>query len=155
MSSLTYLNDASVLHNLKQRYYNKLIYVRPNCGSSRMFIFFYVFFWCCQKKKKIQLSLSKSALTTQGETTWGHCQVLTLSKSLTFLRIDGFLVYHYIIIWLFESRWEQQTCPTLLIVITCYFIQKKKKLMIKFYYIIYNNHQFFLIVVFFSCVLFI
>ncbi|XP_043200285.1 myosin heavy chain, muscle-like isoform X9 [Amphibalanus amphitrite] len=26
MSNLTYLNDASVLHNLKQRYYNKLIY---------------------------------------------------------------------------------------------------------------------------------
>jgi len=26
MSELTYLNDASVLHNLKQRYYNKLIY---------------------------------------------------------------------------------------------------------------------------------
>lgn len=27
MSNLTYLNDASVLHNLKQRYYFKLIYV--------------------------------------------------------------------------------------------------------------------------------
>jgi len=27
MSNLTYLNDASVLNNLKQRYYNKLIYV--------------------------------------------------------------------------------------------------------------------------------
>jgi myosin heavy chain 6/7 len=27
MSNLTYLNDASVLHNLKQRYYHKLIYV--------------------------------------------------------------------------------------------------------------------------------
>ncbi|GFG28990.1 hypothetical protein Cfor_06941 [Coptotermes formosanus] len=27
MSSLTYLNDASVLHNLKQRYYIKLIYL--------------------------------------------------------------------------------------------------------------------------------
>lgn len=27
MSNLTYLNDASVLHNLKQRYYTKLIYV--------------------------------------------------------------------------------------------------------------------------------
>lgn len=27
MSNLTYLNDASVLHNLKQRYYNQLIYV--------------------------------------------------------------------------------------------------------------------------------
>ncbi|XP_017461543.1 PREDICTED: myosin heavy chain, muscle isoform X9 [Rhagoletis zephyria] len=26
MSNLTYLNDASVLHNLRQRYYNKLIY---------------------------------------------------------------------------------------------------------------------------------
>lgn len=27
MSSLTYLNDASVLHNLKERYYCHLIYV--------------------------------------------------------------------------------------------------------------------------------
>lgn len=27
MADLTYLNDASVLHNLKQRYYAKLIYV--------------------------------------------------------------------------------------------------------------------------------
>lgn len=27
MSNLTYLNDASVLYNLQQRYYNKLIYV--------------------------------------------------------------------------------------------------------------------------------
>ena len=26
MSNLTYLNDASVLHNLKQRYFNELIY---------------------------------------------------------------------------------------------------------------------------------
>ncbi|KAF6206579.1 hypothetical protein GE061_017813 [Apolygus lucorum] len=26
MSNLTYLNDASVLYNLKQRYYHKLIY---------------------------------------------------------------------------------------------------------------------------------
>lgn len=27
MADLTYLNEASVLHNLKQRYYHKLIYV--------------------------------------------------------------------------------------------------------------------------------
>lgn len=27
MSNLTYLNDASVLYNLKERYYHKLIYV--------------------------------------------------------------------------------------------------------------------------------
>lgn len=27
MSNLTYLNDASVLHNLRQRYYAQLIYV--------------------------------------------------------------------------------------------------------------------------------
>lgn len=30
MADLTYLNDASVLHNLKQRYYAKLIYVSYN-----------------------------------------------------------------------------------------------------------------------------
>lgn len=27
MASLTYLNEASVLHNLQQRYYSSLIYV--------------------------------------------------------------------------------------------------------------------------------
>lgn len=32
MSNLTYLNDASVLHNLRQRYYHKLIYV-SNCHT--------------------------------------------------------------------------------------------------------------------------
>lgn len=31
MSNLTYLNEASVLHNLKERYENKLIYVRFFC----------------------------------------------------------------------------------------------------------------------------
>lgn len=35
MADLTYLNDAAVLHNLKQRYYAKLIYVST--------IFFYLF----------------------------------------------------------------------------------------------------------------
>lgn len=29
MASLTYLNEASVLHNLQQRYYSSLIYVSP------------------------------------------------------------------------------------------------------------------------------
>ena len=27
MASLTYLNEASILHNLRQRYYSSLIYV--------------------------------------------------------------------------------------------------------------------------------
>ena len=31
MSNMTYLNDASVLHNLRERYYANLIYVSPNC----------------------------------------------------------------------------------------------------------------------------
>lgn len=29
MAGLTYLNEASVLHNLRQRYYSSLIYVSP------------------------------------------------------------------------------------------------------------------------------
>lgn len=33
MSNLTYLNDASVLYNLKQRYYHKLIYVSLSLSS--------------------------------------------------------------------------------------------------------------------------
>lgn len=35
MSNLTYLNDASVLHNLKQRYYAQLIYVRQRWRDAR------------------------------------------------------------------------------------------------------------------------
>lgn len=39
MSNLTYLNDASVLYNLKERYYNNLIYVSTliDGSSSSMF----------------------------------------------------------------------------------------------------------------------
>jgi myosin heavy subunit len=33
MASLTYLNEASVLHNLQQRYYSSLIYVSENGGN--------------------------------------------------------------------------------------------------------------------------
>ena len=33
MAGLTYLNEASVLHNLRQRYYSSLIYV---CNINRM-----------------------------------------------------------------------------------------------------------------------
>ena len=42
MSNLTYLNDASVLHNLKQRYFIKLIYVSTGgCGFDSAPGFFY------------------------------------------------------------------------------------------------------------------
>lgn len=37
MADLTYLNEASVLHNLKQRYYNKLIYVSCTRDLSNIF----------------------------------------------------------------------------------------------------------------------
>lgn len=33
MADLTYLNDAAVLHNLRQRYYAKLIYVSRRSGA--------------------------------------------------------------------------------------------------------------------------
>lgn len=33
MSNLTYLNDASVLHNLKERYFAELIYVSILCDE--------------------------------------------------------------------------------------------------------------------------
>ena len=31
MAGLTYLNEASVLHNIRQRYYSSLIYVSTVC----------------------------------------------------------------------------------------------------------------------------
>ena len=34
MAGLTYLNEASVLHNLRQRYYSSLIYVSPPIHSA-------------------------------------------------------------------------------------------------------------------------
>ena len=40
MSNLTYLNDASVLHNLKARYVSKLIYVSRSRKISESQIFF-------------------------------------------------------------------------------------------------------------------
>lgn len=38
MSNLTYLNDASVLYNLKQRYYHKLIYVSVGVANERGYV---------------------------------------------------------------------------------------------------------------------
>ncbi len=35
MASLTYLNEAAVLHNLRQRYYSSLIYVSGNKKKKR------------------------------------------------------------------------------------------------------------------------
>lgn len=39
MASLTYLNEASVLHNLQQRYYSSLIYVSSRVVSLLSYIF--------------------------------------------------------------------------------------------------------------------
>lgn len=38
MSNLTYLNDASVLYNLKERYYHKLIYVSVRVANERGYV---------------------------------------------------------------------------------------------------------------------
>lgn len=38
MASLTYLNEASVLHNLQQRYYSSLIYVSIKLISLKTFL---------------------------------------------------------------------------------------------------------------------
>ena len=43
IADLTFLNEAAVLHNLKQRYYSKLIYV--SFFYSRQFINFRMFFF--------------------------------------------------------------------------------------------------------------
>lgn len=40
MADLTYLNEGAVLHNLKQRYYYKLIYVSVNSHLILIAIFF-------------------------------------------------------------------------------------------------------------------
>ena len=39
MAELTCLNEASVLHNLKDRYYSSLIYVSPSPNSARISLF--------------------------------------------------------------------------------------------------------------------
>jgi len=38
MSNLTYLNDASVLYNLKERYYHQLIYVSVRVANERGYV---------------------------------------------------------------------------------------------------------------------
>lgn len=40
MAELTCLNEASVLHNLKERYYSNLIYVRGRISVRKIFIFY-------------------------------------------------------------------------------------------------------------------
>lgn len=45
MADLTYLNDAAVLHNLRQRYYHKLIYVSRNENWNLLINFFFVSFF--------------------------------------------------------------------------------------------------------------
>jgi len=39
MSNLTYLNDASVLYNLKERYYHKLIYVSVGIAKEGVYVY--------------------------------------------------------------------------------------------------------------------
>lgn len=45
MADLTYLNDAAVLHNLRQRYYHKLIYVSRYENWNLLINFFFVSFF--------------------------------------------------------------------------------------------------------------
>lgn len=51
MSNLTYLNDASVLYNLKERYYHKLIYVSI---SAKFVLTHYLTSSIAKLKKKLQ-----------------------------------------------------------------------------------------------------
>jgi hypothetical protein len=56
MADLTYLNDAAVLHNLRQRYYHKLIYVSVPKNWILLINFFFLFCFSPPKKKKTNRS---------------------------------------------------------------------------------------------------
>ena len=53
MADLTYLNDAAVLHNLRQRYYHKLIYVSVQENWILLINFFFSFLFLLSPPKQI------------------------------------------------------------------------------------------------------
>lgn len=58
MSNLTYLNDASVLHNLKSRYSNKLIYVSDtNLRNNALFEVRHGILTNCQRMQALSKAL--------------------------------------------------------------------------------------------------
>ena len=62
MADLTYLNDAAVLHNLRQRYYHKLIYVSVQ-ENWILLINFFFFLFCFSyplQNKSVRSSSMKS-----------------------------------------------------------------------------------------------
>jgi hypothetical protein len=62
MADLTYLNDAAVLHNLRQRYYHKLIYVSVPKNWILLINFFFSFLFLPSKKNKsVRSSSMKSS----------------------------------------------------------------------------------------------
>lgn len=90
MSNLTYLNDASVLHNLKQRYYAKLIYVRLFARNREMLApsFLPVWGWggLCLALSGLELSL----FCLRAATTFVFVAQNAKTRPATFCRILRF-----------------------------------------------------------------
>lgn len=69
MADLTYLNDAAVLHNLKQRYYARLIYVS--------FVNLYIitntmYCWETKTGERLQERTSRTSKPAQIRKMWGY-----------------------------------------------------------------------------------
>ena len=58
MADLTHLNEASVLHNLRQRYYSKLIYVSASTMNFTNTFFSFSLFFSSKKKSKPEKNLN-------------------------------------------------------------------------------------------------
>lgn len=70
MADLTYLNDAAVLYNLKQRYYVKLIYV-SDCPLDRVHVLMMLY---VSTDKGLQERLSRPGESTQIREVRRHVQ---------------------------------------------------------------------------------
>lgn len=72
MADLTYLNEAAVLHNLRQRYYAKLIYVSRPRGA----VFYYISnLTISPADKRLQKRSSGSGQPAQVRKSRGYVQL--------------------------------------------------------------------------------
>ena len=82
MSNLTYLNEASVLHNLKARYVSKLIYVRKRSILLKFFSLEQIFKWIVFHVRGFSPSLNFTPLgkiyPSEGKMKWVPFRIVSI-----------------------------------------------------------------------------
>lgn len=80
MADLTYLNDASVLHNLRQRYYCKLIYVSTGSDHTNL-----RFSLCGMSGERFQKGPGGPGEPAQVREMRGHVQLDVFERRVCFV----------------------------------------------------------------------